>query len=83
MKPMTDEERRKEIDSTLASVAIHFARSKAEVTRLMAEIREVWSERAAIREYLGGIRHRRNAELHAVGDAIEMFNYMRVGRGAP
>lgn len=71
---MTDAERKEKIDSALASLAIAQARSRADVSRQLAEIREVWTERAAIREYLGGLRHRRNAELHAVADTFEIFN---------
>lgn len=80
-KVMTDAERLASIDRTLAMRALHFARSKADAPKLLASIRELWSERAAIREYLGGLRHRRNAELHAVADAIEMFN-QRAARAA-
>lgn len=71
---MTDAERKEKIDSALASLAIAQARSRTDVSRQLREIREVWSERAAIREYLGGLRHRRNAELHAVADTFEIFN---------
>lgn len=71
---MTDAERKEKIDTELAQLAMHFARSKQDVARKLAEVREVWSERAAIREYLGGLRHRRNAEVFAVADTIEMFN---------
>ena len=37
------------------------------------EVTEEWTERAAIREYLGGMRHRRNAELHAISDTFAAF----------
>jgi hypothetical protein len=37
------------------------------------EVTEEWTERAAIREYLGDMRHRRNAELHALGDTFASF----------
>lgn len=43
----------------------------------LAEVVEEWKERAAIREYLGGLRHRRNAELHAVSDTFEGFTQRR------
>lgn len=66
----TEAERRAAIDGTLA----RFARARS---LELANVREVWAERAAIREYLGGLRHRRNAELHAVTDALEWFT----GRG--
>lgn len=59
-----DEERRAKIDAYLVEFSQHRGRS-------IASIRELWSERAAIREYLGGLRHRRNAELHAVSDTLE------------
>ncbi len=60
----TDAERLAKIDAYLVEFCQHGNRS-------IAEIREIWSERAAIREYLGGLRHRRNAELHAVSDVME------------
>lgn len=63
---MTEAERLKQIHDYLAEVAA--------ARRIpLAEVREEWSERAAVREYLGGIRHRRNAELHAVSDALDGF----------
>lgn len=63
---MTEAERVKQIDDYLVVVA--------RARRIpVAEVREEWSERAAVREYLGGIRHRRNAELHAVSDALDGF----------
>lgn len=61
------------IKSKLASLAIHFARRKSEVTTLMDEVRETWSERAAIRQYLAGIPLD-VAEHEAVNDTIDMFN---------
>lgn len=64
---MTDAERQASIRSALSDFAA--------ARRIpLAVVGEVWSERAAIREYLGGLRHRRNAELHAVADTFEMFN---------
>lgn len=67
---MTEAERVKQIDDYLVGVAT--------ARRIpIAEVREEWSERAAIREYLGGIRHRRNAELHAVSDALDGFYQRR------
>lgn len=39
----------------------------------LSEVQEEWTERAAIREYLGGIRHRRNAELNALCDTYASF----------
>lgn len=63
---MTEAERLKQIHDYLAGFAA--------ARRIpIAEVREEWSERAAIREYVGGIRHRRNAELHAVSDALDGF----------
>lgn len=43
----------------------------------LAEVIEEWKERAAVREYLGGLRHRRNAELHAVSDTFDGFTQRR------
>lgn len=75
----TDAERLASIDATLAT----FARGRS---LPFALVREVWVERAAIREYLGGLRHRRNAELHAVADTMDVFAYTaprpRESRGA-
>lgn len=70
MTPTTDEERRTQIGDYLKG----FAKARGIA---VAEIREEWSERAAIREYLGGIRHRRNAELHAVSDTTDGFTERR------
>lgn len=66
MKPTSDDERRKQIGDYLTA----FAKARGIP---LAEVREEWSERAAIREYLGGLRHRRNAELHAVSDTTDGF----------
>lgn len=64
---MTDAERQASIRAALSEFAT--------ARRIpVAEAGEVWTERAAIREYLGGLRHRRNAELHAVADTFETFN---------
>lgn len=63
-KNQTDAERLAKIDAYLVEFSQHNGRD-------IASIRELWSERAAIREYLGGLRHRRNAELHAVSDTME------------
>jgi hypothetical protein len=63
---LTDEEQKAKVQACLVEFSRHNGRS-------LSEVREVWSERAAIREYLGGMRHRRNAELHAVGDAFDSF----------
>lgn len=43
----------------------------------LPEVTEEWTERAAIREYLGGIRHRHNAELHALSDTFDGFTQRR------
>jgi hypothetical protein len=67
---MTDVERKAAIDATLEE----FAKGRK---LFIADVREVWSERAGIREYLGGLRHRRNAELHAVADTMEWFSERR------
>lgn len=56
------------VASHLASIAIHLATSKTDVGVQLARVREEWSERAAIREYLGGIP-RWQAERAAVDDA--------------
>ncbi len=42
----------------------------------LAEVREEWSERAAIHEYLGGTI-RRNAELYAIRDTFAGFTQRR------
>jgi hypothetical protein len=62
-----------QIQSHLASLAVHFARQKSDVTRLMNEARAVWSERAAIREYEGA-QSRPTAEREALTDTVEIFN---------
>lgn len=64
---MTDADRQAAIRSALSVFA-------TERGIPIAEVGEVWGERAAIREYDGGLRHRRNAELHAVADTFETFN---------
>lgn len=67
---MTDADRTAQIDACLAT----FAKGR----RIpLDEVREEWRERAAIREYLGGLRHRRNAELHAVSDTLDGFTQRR------
>lgn len=63
----TEDERKAKIDACL----VEFSQHKG---RRLADVREAWSERAAIREYLGGLRHRRNAELHAVSDTFDYFS---------
>ena len=60
----TDAKRRAKIDAYLVEFSQHNGRD-------IEDIREIWRERSAIREYLGGLRHRRNAELHAVSDTME------------
>lgn len=65
------------IASELASLAIGRARSKAEVGTLLATVKEVWSERAAIREYLGGVPRWR-AEREAVADTYESMGVRAV-----
>ena len=64
--PESDAQRHAKIDAGLVAFSKHKGRS-------LAEIRELWVERAAIRQYVGGLRHRRNAELHAVGDVFEII----------
>lgn len=60
------------IQSTLASMGLVLAKRKSEVTASMANVKETWAERAAIREYLGGMPRER-AELEAVRDTAEML----------
>lgn len=67
---LTEEERKAQIYACLDTFAV--ARGIP-----IAEVREEWAERAAIREYLGGLRHRRNAELHAVADTFDGFTQRR------
>ena len=61
---------RVDVQSELASIALHLARSKATVAPWMERVRETWIERAAIREYLGGMP-RAQAEMHAIHDTCE------------
>ena len=63
------------VASQLATWGINLARSKAEVSSMHNDIKEVWSERAAIREYLGG-QERWTAEQHAVADTAEIINQL-------
>lgn len=65
-------ERKAEIDSELASIALARAERRADVPALIAATKEAWSERAAIREYLGGMP-RWEAERAAVQDAGEVM----------
>lgn len=67
-RPKQTEEERK---AAIADCIRTFAAGKP--GRSLAEIWEIWSERAAIREYLGGLRHRRNAELHAISDTFDII----------
>lgn len=57
-----------DVRSHLARFAVCLATSPADVTVQLARIREVWSERAAIFEYLGGLT-RTQAEHYAVNEA--------------
>ena len=66
----TEEERVAAIDACLAT----FATGRGIP---LAEVREEWKERASIREYLGMLRHRRNAELHAISDTFDGFTQRR------
>ena len=66
------------VASELATFGINMARSKSEVTTMHDEVKEIWSERSAIREYVGG-QSRWNAEQHAVYDTAEILNIM-IGR---
>ncbi len=59
--------------SALASAAVNYARSRRDVGTLLVELGDHWSERAAIREYLGGLT-RQQAEHVAVGDTIRYYN---------
>lgn len=67
-----------DVASHLASLGLHFSRRKDEVTKTLDEAREIWCERAAIREYCGGMT-RWHAEQHALADTIEVMNE-RVGK---
>ena len=67
---LTEAERLAQIDACLVTFAT--ARGIP-----IAEIRDEWRERSAIREYLGGLRHRRNAELHAIIDTIDVLAHRR------
>lgn len=67
---LTEEERIAQIDACL----VVFANGRGIA---IAEVREEWKERAAIRQYVGGLRHRRNAELHAVADTFDGFTERR------
>lgn len=60
------------VQSMLASFSIWLARAKSEVSSRMPEIREVWGERAAIREFCGGMP-RAQAEAEAVRDTAEVL----------
>lgn len=61
-----------DVRSELASIAMHLARRKSEVGKLIERVQEEWAERAAIREYLGALP-RWCAEREAVQDAGEML----------
>lgn len=63
---LTEEERLAQIDACLVT----FATARGIQIEV---VREEWRERSAIRQYQGGLRHRRNADLHAVGDAFDHF----------
>jgi hypothetical protein len=67
---LTEAERIGQIDACLAT----FAKGRGIP---LDEVREEWKERAAIHEYLGALRHRRNAELHAVATTLEVFTQRR------
>ena len=63
----------RDVASSLASLALHAARRPAEITPLLREAQELWAERAAIREFDGGIP-RPLAEFEALNDTIDTFN---------
>lgn len=60
------------IQSELARIALHISRAKSEVAANLTRTREEHSERAAIREFLGG-QSRRVAEAMAIGDVLSIF----------
>ena len=67
---LTEQERLAQIHDCLAAFA--------EGRRIpLSEVREEWSERAAIHEYLGGTKLRRNAELYAIRDTFAGFTQRR------
>lgn len=63
---ITNEQRRATIDAGLVQLAKRRGRA-------VADVREIWTERAAIYEYLGGLRHRHHAELYAYRDVFEIM----------
>lgn len=66
----TDEERLRRIHVCLAT----FAEGRGIP---LAEVIEEWNERAAIHEYVGGVKLRRNAELYAIRDTFQSFTWRR------
>lgn len=63
------------VASELATFGINWAQRKSEVVNSLDMVKEIWSERAAIREYLGG-QSRWEAEQYAVYDTAEILNIM-------
>lgn len=66
----------RDIDSALASIGLSLATRKSEVLASMANVKETWAERAAIREYLGGMPRER-AEREAVIDTARMLGFQK------
>lgn len=69
-EPRTEEERVAQIDACLAA----FAQGR---DIPLAVVREMWSERAAHHEFVGGTKLRRNAELYAIRDTFIWFRNKR------
>ncbi len=61
-----------DIQSSLASLGLHLATRVSNVIEYQELLKETHSERAAIREYLGGMS-RREAELYALTDTAEIL----------
>lgn len=62
----------KDVQSELARIGIVLADRKSNVIANLELVKETWSERAAIREYLGGIP-RETAERLALRDTCEVL----------
>jgi len=65
------------IASTLARIAVKLATSPRDVTVQMATVKEAFCERAAIREYLGGML-RETAENMAIRDTCAVLGLLYV-----
>lgn len=62
-----------DVQSELARIGLAIARSRGAVIPSLDLVKETHSERAAIREYLGG-QARDVAERHAIVDACELLH---------